>query len=380
MPFELDKKQVRLGLLGSLPVFAFALIALKPHLPVAIYRNFAEIDDYRIFQNRTVKRGQTALPWQTSNLRKTPPNPQAQTLLRELDTTALLMIQDGKIVFEEYFGDGGVSVLSGSFSMAKSIVSLLTGFALQDGKLKSLEEPVSSYLPEWEGRDEGRIRIVDLLRMTSGLDWNESYMNPFSITTEAYYGSNLLNTVFKQHRIQDPGSLFSYQSGTTQLLGTLVSRAVNVPLSDYASSKLWIPMGAENDALWSLDHENGTEKSYCCFNATARDFARIGELVRNQGSWGGSSLLNPGYVSEMVKPHGVLNSEGKPVDYYGYQWWVLQTPKGEVPYARGILGQYIVVIPWTHRVIVRLGKATGDRTDHHPVELRALVEWGLEDS
>jgi CubicO group peptidase (beta-lactamase class C family) len=378
--FQWDRKQVKIGLFGSLLVFAFVLIALKPHLPIAIYHNFAAIDDYRIFQNRVVKRGQVARPWQVSNLRKSMPNPDAQDLLRKLDTTALLMIQDGRIVFEEYFGDGGVSVLSGSFSMAKSIVSILAGFALQEGKLKSLEEPVSRYLPEWEGREEGRIRVLDLLRMTAGLDWNESYLNPFSITTEAYYGSNLLSTVFKQHRILDPGTVFAYQSGTTQLLGTVVSRAVNLPLSDFASSRLWGPMGAENDALWSLDHEDGMEKSYCCFYATARDFGRIGELVRNQGNWGDSKLLDSGYVSEMVRPHRILNSEGQPVDYYGYQWWILQTPKGEVPYARGILGQYIVVIPWNHRVIVRLGKATGERTDHHPVELRALVEWGLEDS
>ena len=377
--FELDKKQVKLGLLASLAVFALVLIALKPHLPTAVYHNFAAIDDYKIFQNRIVKRGSPA-PWTEAQQKKRPPSESTGDLLRKLDTTALLMLQDGKIVFEEYSQDGGETVLSGSFSMAKSIVALLAGFALQDGRIKSIEEPVARYLPEWEGREEGKIRIQDLLRMTAGLDWNESYINPFSITTEAYYGTNLLSTVFKQHRIEEPGTKFSYQSGTTQLLGTLVSRAVNSPLAEYASVKLWSPLGAERDALWSLDHENGNEKAYCCFNATARDFARIGELVRNQGSWAGQALLDPNFISEMVRPHRIPNSEGSLVDYYGYQWWILRTPKGDVPYARGILGQYIVVIPWNQRVIVRLGKSTGERTDHHPIELRALVEWGLESS
>jgi CubicO group peptidase (beta-lactamase class C family) len=155
----------------------------------------------------------------------------------------------------------------------------------------------------------------------------------------------------------------------------VVSRAVNENLANYASRKLWVPLEAETDALWSLDRTDGIEKAYCCFNARARDFARIGELVRLGGQWGQNRVVDPEYIREMTRPHGVLNSEEKPVDYYGFQWWVLKTPEGEVPYARGILGQYIAVIPSKKRVVVRLGKKTGERTDHHPVELRALVEW-----
>jgi CubicO group peptidase (beta-lactamase class C family) len=214
--------------------------------------------------------------------------------------------------------------------------------------------------------------------MTAGLNWDESYWNPLSITTEAYYGWNLMATALRQRSILPGGARFSYQSGTTQLLGLVVSRAVNQNLADFASSRLWMPIGAEADALWSLDHEEGQEKAYCCFNARARDFARIGELVRNHGIWNGRAVVSEGFVEEMTTPRdGVLDSKGSPVDYYGYQWWVLRTPSGNIPYARGILGQYILVLPSKNRVIVRLGKKTAERVDHHPTEVRALAEWGL---
>jgi len=380
MAFQWDRRQIKLGLSGSGMVFGLVLIALKPYLPIAIYHNFADIDDYRIFENRPVRNQSPHVLWEHAQKSMKPPSVETAKLLSDLETTALLAIENGKIAFEQYSAGGGQDQISGSFSMAKSIVSILTGIALQEGRIKSLSEPISNYLPEWEARDEGKIPVRDLLRMTAGLDWNESYMNPFSVTTEAYYGTSLLNTVFKQHRMTEPGSLFQYQSGTTQLLGLVVSRAVNQNLSEYASSRLWSRIGAEKDALWSLDHENGMEKAYCCFNATARDFARIGELVRNRGFWMGAPVVDSAYVSEMTRPHGIKNAEGIPVDYYGYQWWVLKTAEGEIPYARGILGQYILVIPFRNRVIVRLGKATGERTDHHPAEVRALAEWGLQEA
>jgi CubicO group peptidase (beta-lactamase class C family) len=373
--FGIEKRNIKLGVSAFSVVLIVSMLALKPWLPKAVYHNFVGIDDYRIFENRTVAAGAARVPFPVSEKRMTAPSGDLARQLSDLETTALLVLEDGKIVYESYDLDGGEGVLSGSFSMAKSIVALLAGVARQEGKLKSWDESIDHYLPEWEGREEGKVTVRQLLTMTGGFNWDESYWNPLSITTEAYYGSDVLRTAFKQRLAAPAGSRFSYQSGTTQLLGMVVSRAVNESLSNYASRKLWVPLEAETDALWSLDHQDGLEKAYCCFNAKARDFARIGELVRLGGSWGTHPVVDPEYIREMTRPHGVPNSEGKPVDYYGFQWWVLKTLEGEVPYARGILGQYIAVIPSKKRVVVRLGKKTGERTDHHPVELRALVEW-----
>ncbi len=377
---NINFRMVKFGIYAFLIVFVISLFTIKPFLARAIYHNFANIDDYKIFDNREVKSA-VPQPWVLAEGTHSGPSAETQKLLDDLQTTALLMVEDGKIVYEKYSLNGGPDELSGSFSMAKSIVGMLVGFALQDGAIQNIENPIKTWLSEWTDRPEGDLKIRDLLSMSSALNWNESYWNPFSITTEAYYGSSLIKTALKQRLVDEklPGKDFSYQSGTSQLLGVIVSRATNQKLSDYASVKLWQPIGAEKAALWSLDHSENVneanlqpsmEKAFCCFNARARDFAKVGQFVLQKGQWNGKQLLSSNWIDEMISP--------KTVDYYGYQWWIMKTNQGLVPYARGILGQYILVIPQKNRVVVRLGMKTGERDDHHPIEARALVEWALQ--
>ena len=378
---NISLRQVKMGIYAFLIVFLISLFTIKPFLARALYHNFANVDDYRIFENREVKAG-AGQPWEiaTPPFTHAAPDAKTQQLLDSLDTTALLMIDQGKIAYEKYDRGGGVDELHGSFSMAKSIVAILAGFAVQEGAIQSVENPIKTWITEWSDRPEGDIRVRDLLSMSSGLNWRESYANPFSVTTEAYYGWGLIQTALKQRLSEElrTGKDFKYQSGSTELMGVVLSRAVNQNLSDYASVKLWQPIGAEKTALWSLDHavnpNEGTmhpavEKAFCCFNARARDFARIGQFVLQQGQWNAQPLLNSAWVKEMITP--------KVADYYGYQWWVLNTRQGPIPYARGILGQYILVVPQKNRVVVRLGRQMGEREDHHPVEVRALAEWAL---
>ena len=213
--------------------------------------------------------------------------------------------------------------------------------------------------------------------MSSGSNWDESYINPLSVTAELYYGADAYKTATGVKMVKQPGSIHEYKSGDTQLLGLLLEKATGSSLSNYAAQKLWQPLGAAHPALWSTDHEAGNEKAYCCFNSNTRDFARIGKLMLDSGKWKGVPIIDSDYYARSITPCGITDNTGKACDYYGYQWWIDPEHK-EIFYARGILGQYIIVIPSKKIIIVRLGKRTAIKRVHTvPTEVRYLINWGL---
>lgn len=140
--------------------------------------------------------------------------------------------------------------------------------------------------------------------------------------------------------------------------------------------KLWQPLGAEQDAQWSTDHLNGNEKAYCCLFTNARDFARLGSLYLHKGKWHNQQILSESYIQEALTPASSLVDESnKPISYYGYQWWLLPDyKKDSIFYARGILGQYIIVIPSKQVVIVRLGKKRGEKAGNHYKEVFDIID------
>ena len=347
------------------------------YLYKALWYNYVDIDDYKIFPNRTVDKG-ASMRWQTgASYNATQPDLQLRKTLERLETTSLVVVRNDSLLYEEYWDGYDKQSISNSFSMAKSVVGLLTGFALQDKSIKSLDEPIKNYLPEFADGDKAKITIRHLLTMTSGTDWDEAYSSLFSITTESYYGNDL-RKLFTSVNIKDePGTVWEYKSGDTGLLALVLEKATGKSLSQYASEKLWKPLYAEHEALWSLDSEGGFEKAYCCFNATARDFARIGDLMLNKGSFRGTQLLDKNFVEVLLKPVNIKERNGEPVNYYGMQWWILPERDG-VFYARGILGQYILVIPQKQTVVVRLGKARGEPVNTSHEEVYALVDWILK--
>ena len=371
-------KRLALFILGLIAIFsAYALISGKTFLFKAVYYNFANIDDYKKFSNNTVAIAKPQ-PWQVStNYNKVNYPDSLNHLMESLGSVGLLMIRNDSVCFERYWDGYSDTSLSNSFSMAKSITSLLIGIALKEGKIKSLQEPVGNYLPEFKEGDKSKIKIVDLLTMSSGTDWNESYINLFSVTTEAYYGDDVYKTATGVHVAAPAGSLHKYKSGDTQLMGLLLEKATGKTLSEYAAEKLWEPLGAEHPALWSTDHEKGNEKAYCCFNSNTRDFARIGKLMLDSGKWNGTAIIDSAYYHNSIKACGIKNEDGTPCDYYGYQWWI-DPEHPEIFYARGILGQYIINIPSKKIIIVRLGKRTYPLRIHSvPKEVRYLINWGL---
>lgn len=366
-------------LLFIIVVFSgYAVISGKTYLFKAVYYNFADIDDYEIFTNDTVATS-TPQPWPMApnyNAVKMPDS--LNTLLDQTKTVALAVIKDGAMLYEKYWDGYSDSSLSGSFSVAKSITSLLIGAAIKEGKIKSVDEPVSNYL---DGFNEGlaaKLTIKHLLTMSSGSNWDESYSNPLSVTTEAYYGSNLAKIVKNVKIIKEPGTYHDYKSGDTGLLGLIVEKTTGKSLSEYASEKLWQPMGAEHAALWSTDKKKGVAKAYCCFNTNARDFARIGQLMLDSGRWKGNAIIDSAYYTQSVNACKIPDEKGVPCTYYGYQWWIADAYPG-VFYARGILGQYIIIIPSKKVVIVRLGhKRSEIFVNGLREEVDKMIRWGQE--
>jgi CubicO group peptidase (beta-lactamase class C family) len=357
----MNRKSLRIILIIA-AVSVVALWFTPDYIGKAIMNGHARINNYKIFENRLVQNA-APIPWQHDSLYNIQKLDKVyQSIFDTYGTTAFVVIRNKKIVHEEYWDGASDTTRSNSFSMAKSMVSLLIGSLLDEGKIKSLDQPITDFLPEFKNTNGFTLRIKDLLTMSSGIDWDEGYSSLFSPTTKAYYGSQLEKQMLELRIINQPGKVFNYQSCDTQLLSLIIEKITGKTLSEFASEKLWKPLGAEHPALWSLDHEGGIEKAYCCFNSTATDFARIGQMVLDSGQFNNRQIISKAYIKQATTPAKWIKGEdGNPLNYYGYQFWLLTHKGQKVVYARGILGQYIFIIPSLNAVAVRLGTARSEK-------------------
>jgi CubicO group peptidase (beta-lactamase class C family) len=276
--------------------------------------------------------------------------------LIEAQTTAFLVLKNDSVYYEEYWDGYNQDAISNSFSVSKSIVSILIGIAIDEGRIKSVDQKVSDFIPEFANGLNAQLTIKHLLTMSAGFDWDESYNSLFSPTTKAYYGSDLKKIMFGLKVIETPGVHFNYQSCNQLVLAYIIEKSCGKNLSEYASEKLWKPLGAQHDALWSLDRKDGFEKAYCCFNSNARDFSRIGTLMLHNGMFNGKRIVSAEYLKQSETPSNLIDEDGQRAHYYGYSWWLTHVGVQDVIYAQGICGQFIIVIPESKTVIVRLGK------------------------
>lgn len=314
------------------------------------------IYDLDVFSNSTIKKSTVTSEWIRDPKFNTQTIPRPDNdLLERLETKAFLVFKNDKIIFEKYWGEHKKETLSNSFSAAKTVVALLIGIALDEGEIKSLDEPVHTFIPEFKSGGRDKITIRHLLMMSSGLDWEESAKNPLSENAESYYGTDLYGLVTRQHAIEKPGVRFEYQSGNSQLLGYIVERATKTDLSSYAQEKIWKKIGSEQNAFWSLDKKDGDEKAFCCMYACARDFGRLGKLILQKGKWNEKQIISESYMNEMFKNSDLKTEEGVRNFRYGLHIWTYIRDKNSVYYCRGILGQYIISIPNENIIIVRLG-------------------------
>ncbi len=338
---------------------------------------FPGIDDINLFDTRIVNVG-AAQPWPMSvDYNKTKLTSDLESELQRNESVAFLVIKDDSIRYEQYWDSYLDSSSSNSFSVSKSIVGVLAGIAIGDGII-SPDDAVGKYIPEFKSGDNAKLKVRHLLAMSSGLNWDESYSSLFSKTTEAYYGTDLKKLVTHLKVVEEPGKIFRYMSCNTVLLAMIISSASGMSISDYAAQKLWSQIGAMEPAYWSLDHKDGLEKSYCCFYSNARDFAKIGKLYLDSGKWNGRAIVPARYVEEATSPNDCVDVSGRQVDYYGFHWWLMTFQGHELFYARGILGQYIIVIPDERMIVVRLGKQRGEKRDNHYTDMMTYTEGALK--
>ena len=202
---------------------------------------------------------------------------------------------------------------------------MLIGIAIEEGKITSVEDLAGKYIPEFNKNGREKITIRHLLTMSAGFDWVESGKNPLSEAAEGYYGTDLYGLVTRLRVIDKPGVNFNYQSGNTQILGFILEKATGKSINQYTEEKLWIPMGARNDAFWSLDKEEGDEKAFCCMYATARDYALLGQLLLNNGFYNGKPIVPNWYMNKMLETPTMKTKENVPNMRYGWHTWIIKT-------------------------------------------------------
>lgn len=349
---------------GFIIVFVLANVAVWVTGNTHLYRGLSDtyfqgrtkptIDDPDIFYSRVLKAKNTQ-SWADS------PNKNTQELSNHvklnhdtLETKAFLVIKGNEIIHESYYDGYDKDKISNSFSMAKTILSVITGVAVKEGKL-SLDESIHKYLPEFVTEKDKGLKVKHLLTMTSGMNFQENYGNPFGYMAKAYYGTNLRELTKGYHLEKNPGEEHSYLGGNNLLLSFLLEKVLGEKVGEYGSRMLWEKLGMENDAKWILDDEGGDEKTFSGLYATARDFAKIGKLYMNKGSFNGVQIVDSNYVENSLTPINVPDVDGRTTNYYGYSWWLANYKGHKVFYMRGILGQYVICVPEKDLIITRLG-------------------------
>ncbi len=368
-------KWLLIGLFGlTVLLYVFDLDYLIKAVRTIYARGYttAYLEDYKVFDNRVIEAGEGQSWALHQDYNTVEATETLQDFHNQSQSVAFMIIKNDSIWHETYFEGFDQNSKSNSFSMAKSIVSALLGKAIMDGYINSLDQKVSDFYPQFGDGLGPNMTVGDLSSMSSGLNWDEAYYSPLSITTRSYFDDNLEKVILGLRVVDEPGQSFKYLSGSTELLAMVISKATSKTLSSYLSESFWKPMGAENEAFWQLDsEEQGLEKAYCCIGSNARDFARFGKLYKQHGQWNGIQLLDSSFVAKSVTPRFPDSPE------YGFGWWLANHLNKDIFYMRGHLGQLVIVIPEDDLIIVRLGRTItkNDVTiDPHSPDFYTIIE------
>ena len=342
----------------------------------------AYIDDAKNFDQRTIAKGSSTSWPKDARYNQTPLSADTQDYLKQYGTAAFLVVHKGALVHEEYFAPYTAQSLTNSFSMAKTITTLQTVLAVKQGFISSFDAPLTEQIKEYANDSRGqKATVAQLSAMKSGHEWDENYYLPLNMTADLYYGRDAQALVLSHGFEREPGSEYEYSSGSTQLLGVFLKRALQakepgLTVSEHLSRSLWQPMGMENDAVYTLDRpaaEGGMERTYCCIFASARDFARFGQLLLQDGEWNGQALLDKAFIERMRQP------DLKP--FYGHSLWMDWQYKHPFYLLQGHEGQYVIVVPSQQLVVVRTGQHRDKKTlgpnGQLPLEIYRFVDQAV---
>lgn len=353
--FSLDKETR--GLLATLPTNADVLFWSQAQRDAA----FRAMDRLPVLaQARTIAASDRVMPLPAG---KPLAIPGVDAFMASQRDAALIVVQDGKVRFERYGLGFDAKGRWTSFSVAKSFTSTLVGAAIRDGYIKSLDDPVSRYIPDLRGSAYDQVSVRQLLTMSSGVRWNEDYEDPksdvaqFNKATPDPGVDATVSYMRKLPRAHPPGAVWHYNTGETNLIGVLVSQATHKTLSAYLEEKIWKPAGMEAPATWLLG-ATGHEIAGCCLQAATRDFARMGLIALAGGSVGGHRIVPDDWFAMAAHKQKDI---GEPGRGYGFQWWTYDDGAFA---AQGIFGQGIFIDPARRLVIA--SNADWSRADLGP--------------
>jgi CubicO group peptidase (beta-lactamase class C family) len=276
----------------------------------------------------------------------------------ERNTQGVVVVRHGAIVSEWYADGADADSWTASWSVAKSFSSAVTGIAVADGSIDSVDDPAATYLDEWAGTDKADITVEDILHMQSGLAWDEDYQPRSADSSDVVQmglSANELAYAAARPVAKPPGSTWVYSSGDAMILAGIVEGATGTSMRDYATEHLFKPIGMERADWW--EDAEGQTLGYCCLDSTARGYARFGLLYLHEGRWGDDQVIPASWVKDSIRD--------APGDHpgYGYMWWLQPELEGvpdDVYSAQGHDGQFIWVIPSLDLVVVRTGTYVKD--------------------
>ncbi len=336
-------------------------------------------DDYRRYGYHSIDKAPTAFHFAPGKRDLVPDTVQYEDggvvkrvalseLLRSTSTHAFIVVRDNQVLYENYFNGFERDSVCTAWSLSKSVTSALVGVAISDGYIKSLDDPITNYLPELKGRGFDAITIRNLLTMGSGIQYRISFF-PWDEFVLAGYYPNIRQLLLSDLKIMEPPcKSFHYNNFNTELIGMILERTTGRAPSQYLQEKIWKPIGAEYPATWSIDsEEDGFELTPILLNARAIDFAKFGQLYANNGNWDGKQIIAQHWIVESTtrdpndrRPWETFSRWQDKGGYYKYFWWGVSQASGDYSYMGiGTYGQFIFVSPKTRVVIVRMADDDG---------------------